>query len=395
MDDAEVEPMRKFNETAMQMVCAKGLWQRKQQVSLITLLQLFRKRNATDNRDKVYALLSLVTEWGGRVPIAPDYSIKARKLHITVVSNILGITPLLSILSLSSNRKTASSSTLLKFARNPFFKKPPLALEQPLWSLDSDEINPHDEIVLKKLQLALLYNSTPYKSPDLVSTAWASCSYIARTKVLRLRAVHVGKLYEGGIFHSRLNSDASLKPALLNIPTNQDKIDDKPYVGGGSEYEARWRTLCADAMTELSLESAATSLFRRARNEDVEAFEAWRAWILETPKNKAGSDGDTQNDALINRFNVMARTVLDRKAIARTSNGYIGVVPYKSAPEDDIFLVLGARQPVLLRSVGELDVEGVGKIHGCIYMGECYVHGIMDGQLLQNAGDDEMEICVL
>lgn len=395
MEDTEMEPMQKFNETTMQIVRAKGLWQRKQQVPLITLLRLFRKRNATDNRDKVYALLSLVTEWGGRAPIGPDYSIKAGKLHEAVVSNILGIAPFLSTLSLVSDRMAHKIGSQLSFARKPIFKRPPLALEHPLWSQDSDEINPHDERVLQKLQLALLYNSAPCKSQDPVSTAWASCTYIARTKVLRLRAIHVGRVSKDGLVHIRLNGEPNLKPALLNLPTNKDKIDNKPYVGGGSDYEARWRTLCADAINEPTLESAATSTFRRARSEDVEAFEAWRDWILQTPKNRAGSDGNSQTDVLINRFNTMTRLALSGKSLARTTNGYIGLVPRYSVPGDDIFVVVGARQPVLLHSVGELDVEGVGKMHGCMYMGECYIHGVMDGQWLQNAGDDEMEICLI
>jgi hypothetical protein len=90
---------------------------------------------------------------------------------------------------------------------------------------------------------------------------------------------------------------------------SQDKIYDLPYVGGGSEYEARWRTLIADTfISEPALDSTVTaSAFLRARNEDVESFEAWRDYMFETPRNGRDSDGNSPTDILINRFNAVTR----------------------------------------------------------------------------------------
>jgi hypothetical protein len=49
-------------------------WRRENRgVKLNSLLQIFRYRQATDPRDKVYGLLSLVTDWGNGTPIIPDY----------------------------------------------------------------------------------------------------------------------------------------------------------------------------------------------------------------------------------------------------------------------------------------------------------------------------------
>jgi hypothetical protein len=398
MNATEVAPMLKFNETTMQIVRTKMLWQRKQQVPLITLLHQFWKRNATDQRDKVYALLSLVTEWAGRSPITPDYSIDADRLHETVLSNIVGSDPLLSMLSLSSNKshRIPIIASALTFARNPFFKKPPVTLDEPLWSLGREGTSPHDGKVLERLQMALLFNAAPTKLSESASTAWASCSYIHRTKVLPLRAVHVGRLNKEGIIRLILNPGPHLKSSLLHVPSNQDKIDNKLYVGGGSEYEARWRTLCTDtAITEPHLESPATTPFRRAREEDVESFEAWRSWFLAAPKNHAGPDGDGPTDVLINRFNAMVRSAIHKNALVRTTNGYVGLVPSSALAEDDIFVVFGARKPALLRSIGEMDVEGVGKMQGCIYIGDCYIHGAMDGQLLEKGPVDEVKICLI
>ena len=200
------------------------------------------------------------------------------------VTSILD-SPLLATLSMVRGHTAAMK---LKFTRKPFFKKPPLTLEHPAWSLDTDEINPHDETLLNKLQMVLMFHSAPNKSPDANPTEWASCADITRTKVLRLRAVHLGKLKKDRIQTILASShpSLSLRPALFKIPTNQDKTDDRPYIGDGSEYDAGWSTLCADtAANETVLESTATSPFRRARDGDVEAFETWRDWILQTPKS--------------------------------------------------------------------------------------------------------------
>lgn len=103
IEESDVKPMLTFNDTAMQIVRSKALWQHGQ-MSLITLLQLFRKRNATDDRDKVCALLGLVTEWENAAPIAPDYAVKAGKLRETVLSTVLGAAPVLSTLSLANDK---------------------------------------------------------------------------------------------------------------------------------------------------------------------------------------------------------------------------------------------------------------------------------------------------
>lgn len=79
----------------------------------------------------------------------------------------------------------------------------------------------------------------------------------------------------------------------------------------------------------------------------------------------------------------------------RTATGYIRLVPHLTKQEDEIFVVFGARKPFVLRSVGEMDVEGAGKMQAYLYVGDCYVHGVIDGQLLQNTGEEGQEICLI
>ena len=58
-----------------------------------------------------------------------------------------------------------------------------------------------------------------------------------------------------------------------------------------------------------------------------------------------------------------------------TKRGYIGLGPRMSQPGDSIFLVKGSRVPLILRP-GESGWELIG---------DCYVHGIMQGEAFDAA----------
>jgi hypothetical protein len=59
-----------------------------------------------------------------------------------------------------------------------------------------------------------------------------------------------------------------------------------------------------------------------------------------------------------------------------SEKGYIGLVSAKTEVVDKIAILSGASTPYLLR---ETDV-------GWLLVGECYIHGAMDGEALEEAG---------
>ncbi|OCL04475.1 hypothetical protein AOQ84DRAFT_252536, partial [Glonium stellatum] len=55
-----------------------------------------------------------------------------------------------------------------------------------------------------------------------------------------------------------------------------------------------------------------------------------------------------------------------------SSAGFIGIAPEESQVGDIVFIILGNETPFLVR----------GGKHGAYrFVGECYIHGIMDGDL--------------
>lgn len=72
-------------------------------------------------------------------------------------------------------------------------------------------------------------------------------------------------------------------------------------------------------------------------------------------------------------YRAMQRTMFHRR-FALTESGHIGWVPETAEVEDNVAVFLGLGMPVTLRPCGSADHLNVG---------ECFVHGIMDGEVLQ------------
>ncbi len=62
-----------------------------------------------------------------------------------------------------------------------------------------------------------------------------------------------------------------------------------------------------------------------------------------------------------------------------TKQGYMGLVPPLCKPGDLVYIILGAETPYIVcrrRSADQSTYE---------LLGECYVHGMMDGEMLADA----------
>lgn len=73
--------------------------------SLISLLRQFRERKASDPRDKVYALLSLVQDDSKRAPLMPDYSLSTAEVYTMAAVESIYSSGSLSVLTVDNARK--------------------------------------------------------------------------------------------------------------------------------------------------------------------------------------------------------------------------------------------------------------------------------------------------
>ncbi|KAH8665167.1 heterokaryon incompatibility protein-domain-containing protein [Tricladium varicosporioides] len=74
---------------------------RSRTTTLLGALEAFVNRDASDPRDKVFALLGLVTDWGGQSPMIPDYSLKVLDVYVETAYKAILAEKSLSVLTMS------------------------------------------------------------------------------------------------------------------------------------------------------------------------------------------------------------------------------------------------------------------------------------------------------
>jgi hypothetical protein len=76
----------------------------------------------------------------------------------------------------------------------------------------------------------------------------------------------------------------------------------------------------------------------------------------------------------------MTLNSLAERRVITTNSGFIGLLPEEAQDGDSIAIVLGCYHPVVLRPSGD-----EYKV-----LGECYVHGLMDGEVFDLAESGEL-----
>ena len=74
--------------------------------------------------------------------------------------------------------------------------------------------------------------------------------------------------------------------------------------------------------------------------------------------------------AVANDFQFRVRRSISHRCMMRTKKGYLGLAPAVTQLGDRISLLKGLKAPVVLRPKGE----------AWELVGECYIHGIMNGE---------------
>ena len=317
---------------------------REQSVSLfITALSMFRTRQASDRRDHMFALLGL----GGT--IAADYSLSWQKVFMQGTRKLI-----------------IDSGELLPLLRTSELERSPeLPSWVPDWSAKVDEESLDAE-------LAWLYNWSFF---DAAAGTKPMIDGSQSASLLDLQGVRVDRVSEVGSCMDNFSKEERLKclsewQDMIN-KASEDHKHDVPY--GRSYIDAFWRSATADIVAEPREDG--TVNYRRSVPADGQ--ESHRIW---SPSYKG--------------FEVMPSKYL-RGFI--TQAGMIGVGPRDAQVGDEVWVFLGGRMPFVLRPIKlSLEAEETEDYHE--YIGQAYVHGIMDGEAMREAqrGDQNLVTrCVL
>jgi hypothetical protein len=158
--------------------------------------------------------------------------------------------------------------------------------------------------------------------------------------------------------------------------------DEQSYRCGGTWADAFWQTLCGG--TIMDTEVRQTYEMRRTNLEDRWKYELWKYYkdraydpAVDTEPGRTGFKGYQMT---------VVRATRNRKFFV-TRTGYLGLGPCGTSPGDEVYLISGSKVPFVLRKVEDLETVSPENDSSSypVYrvIGDCYVHGIMDGEALE------------
>ena len=145
-------------------------------------------------------------------------------------------------------------------------------------------------------------------------------------------------------------------------------LGSKTYPGGDDPVDAFWRTLLFD-----------TGVRDRFTAKDLprirKAFQQWSS----TSVDNTSEGYQSEDERMFDRMSTLWRFSITKK-------GYFGMVPVHSQVGDRVCVMFGVAVPLIIRQVGSPDSSE--RRH--VLVGPAYVHGIMDGEIMDRLAEREV-----
>lgn len=361
-----------------------------EQFDLLSLLQSHRCVDATDPKDKIYALLGLSAEIESQKhELIPNYVLPTEEIYAEVSRSIISKAPTLDLLGVP---RAVSS---------------PLTERISSWVTDWSVRHLGSSFTSKSLQGDYMFNfnATPAHIPKQIT--FRGSSLILNGHIFDI-IVQVGKVmtpFKLPPVSQRTTSEFSISAPgaasrMLHIllvlqdwrSMNEGFSSIRPYKGTPDALlKVFCRTIYLDKMPEGYDLTQITQDYGRYYYRLVslilsyifrysvafKVLEWWEARLMRHALIRAG-----ENTKATSFPDMIARTVERRMVI--TKSGYLGLAPELAEPGQCIALVKGAKVPLVLRLKENAKWELIG---------DCYIHGIMHGEAfeVQKCIDIEVE----
>ena len=325
--------------------------------TLLELLRLTRKYNATDERDKVFALHGVVTNLSS-ISAAVDYSKSWEEVCTDVAVHELMQKRTLSILA---------DAGICTYSKNP---------ELPSWVADWSHDNERKTIIETGASFSADGGSQPILSTSKDKKILTVRGFVFDT-VAELNQVYVTREQidmdprsEAARRKKLLESKRSIG-SCVELAKNAHQVPE-----GQNSEEVLWRMLCCDLTPNIPP--------RRAPESYAGGYKFLRR-LHEATKEDGSYDFTHQlynKDPEFWQKNLIPGSVfvnsVQKFTTARnmcvTARGYLGRVPRGSEIGDKICILFGGSVPFVLRDNHDEYFK---------FIGECYVHGIMDGEAVK------------
>jgi Heterokaryon incompatibility protein (HET) len=335
---------------------------------LLTLeeaLLFTQKCKATEPIDKVFALANLVQlgDLDEEIDVRPNYSLTVQEVYTRTARYLI-----------SRGVSLIHLQTGVGYPRE--------VSKLPSWVPDWSNIK----------QVSLLTETDALNSSDKYQASGIRDSQTplklsSNNLIAELIAVPIGKIaYISDVAYPRSPDVESVKLFLRSAhSTASSHAPEKHPLNSQDRAEAFWRTLIGDRHPIPDL----------AQNEAVQfqwpAQPVYSDYYLvlvngmsdkkePVKQEQEQAERKASFEASFAFSRALANACSDEKRFAITEDGGMALVPPLAEVGDKIFLVRNAPKPILLREGSEEDPEGC-KLN---LVGDCYVHGVMGGELWDN-----------
>lgn len=311
----------------------------------LDLLMRWRHRDATDPRDKVYALMGLLPSGG--LPSARSYDYEAP-------ASVLFANVTLDFIQLEQGLRPFIGSGEMSHQNNGV----------PTWAIDFATTNR-----LGRRQLKWWNHSHRYRQFSASGAQPLQASVLEGGMELSLKGSRVDYIELCSSVYEVPNDVPFASRRLYDTVMHWNELLDKwreandspiEYVSGGSWDSALSRTVLGDlVMAEYPVERA----------KPLHEYYLKGLWTALHYDRNHGSLYES------------VCGIVPNQAFFTTKKGYIGVGPPESRPGDEVWVSYGGQVPFVLRKINQRnDLE---KVRQRELVGNAYTHGTMDGEAVQ------------
>jgi hypothetical protein len=338
-------------------------------VTLLDLLWKFRPLQATDERDKVFALLGLTTDWQNLPASKPDYRSDAATIFTQTTW---------------SNLKRAGSLSVLAGDLEAVLNRKRLE-GLPSWVMDWSL--PCLPTEIERVRSLHMYNAS--------GDHQGSARYYSANRVLEVEAVYIDYVSTVGEVsrHTQIN-DTRAVIRHWRLLTKPFEAVRKVYPTGEPCEDVFWRTLIGDLIRTSDTQDnhRSSSSYRRATKDDYEAFSDWdmrSRYISRDTFSRTASFSQRDLNAGLSGIHHALKTATTSRRFFLTSTGYMGIGPKTTVEGDRVYVFKGSKVPFVVRGDGPVttDADGDPSAHGdpsakngSRLIGDCFLYGIMDGE---------------